>query len=119
MLFTAVIAISLVSGCKQNTSDDNDYNYSGGGGGHSEYPADVAGWYKISWFIKMNQINLYLQYDGNGKLKRIGTAEKETSVDNIINDYGDNAYKLKDYTDYEPILKKGKITDPAQWPSWA
>ena len=50
---------------------------------------------------------------------RIGTVERETSVNTITNDYGEYASLLKDYKNYDSLLKQAKITDPTQWPSWA
>lgn len=94
----------------------------GGNGGDETNPSAVAGWYRIPWSITFpseNRFDLYLLYDGKGKLQRIGTAAQETSIDNLKRDYGEYAHKLKDYKNYELLLKNEKITVPAQWPSWA
>ena len=95
---------------------------SGSGGGDETNPAAVAGWYKIPWSITFpseNRFDLYLLYNSSGKLQRIGTSAQETSINNLDHDYGEYAHKLKDYKNYELLLKNEKITDPAQWPVWA
>lgn len=92
---------------------------SGSGGGGETNPSAVAGWYKVEWAVPPPNTILYLLYNGSGKLQRIGTAARETSISTITSDYGEYANLLKEYNNYGPFLKQGKITDPAQWPSWA
>lgn len=91
---------------------------SGAGGSDETNPAAVAGWYKVYWAVPPNTI-LYLLYNGSGKLQRIGIAARETSISTITSDYGEYANSLKAYDSQNPFLKNGKITNPAQWPSWA
>ena len=92
---------------------------SGSGGSDETNPAAVAGWYKIFWTVPSPTTILYLRYNSSGKLERIGTATQETSINTITSDYGEYANSFKRYDNKNPFLKDGKITDPAQWPSWA
>ena len=88
-----------------------------------------AGWYKMKWEIHPTPdttkiIELYLLYDRIGKLSRIGTVEKETSIDTITNDYGTDADILKNYNyrlmfQFWKLKYLKKITDYTQLPSWA